>query len=145
MFSPIFAIFAVRVSPTVEPSKGIALNFSISSLSAVNASCAMPSTKATNSSFFAAKSVSMLTSTIAAVFPSAEKAILTRPSAAVLPAFFAAFARPFSLRYSIALSMSASTSTSAFLQSIMPAPVLSRSSFTIAAVTFAIFLSSINA
>src|SRR5690554_3991670 len=62
---------------------------------------------------------------------------LTRdtPSAAVRPAFLAAF-RPDDLRSSsIAASTLPSAATSAFLHSIMPRPVRSRSSFTIAAVT----------
>src|SRR4051794_35629711 len=54
------------------------------------------------------------------------------------PAFLAAAARPFLRRYSEALSTSASHSVSAFLQSDMPAPVRSRSSLIIAAVTSAI-------
>jgi hypothetical protein len=58
----------------------------------------------------------------------------TRPSAAVRPAFFAAAARPLVRSQSIAASMSPPVSPSAFLQSIMPAPVRSRSSFTVAAV-----------
>ena len=137
MFSPILAILAVSASPAVAPSKGIALNSSMSVLTAVRARSASPSTKPMNSSFFATKSVSELTSTIAAFFPSSETAVLTRPMAAILPAFFAAFDRPFSLRISTAFSRSASASTRAFLQSIMPAPVISRSSFTSFAVTSA--------
>src|SRR5215813_2631485 len=52
------------------------------------------------------------------------------PSAATRPALFAAFDKPFLRSQSMALSMSPLTSVSAILQSIMPAPVLSRSSFT---------------
>ena len=98
IFSPILAILAVRTSATVASSYAIALNASISFVSAVNASFASPSTKATNSSFLDTKSVSELTSTKAAVLQSSEKAILTKPSAATLPAFFAALASPFSLK-----------------------------------------------
>ena len=61
----------------------------------------------------------------------------TRPSAATRPAFLAALARPFLRSQSTAASTSPSVSLSAALQSIMPAPVFSRSSFTIAAVIFA--------
>src|SRR6476620_2568938 len=43
-------------------------------------------------------------------------------------------AKPFSRRYCLAASMSPSVSSSAFLQSIIPAPVLSRSAFTSCAV-----------
>src|SRR5215472_3709065 len=53
------------------------------------------------------------------------------PSAATLAAFFCAEARPFFLRTTTASSMSPFASTSAFLQSIIPAPVFSRSSFTV--------------
>ena len=112
---------------------------SISSTSFSRAIFARLSTKVMNSSFLATKSVSEFTSTMAAALPSAADAIFTRPIAAILPAFFAALARPFSLRSSTALSISPSVSTSAFLQSIIPAPVISRSSFTILAVT-AIFV-----
>src|SRR5215467_2597451 len=52
------------------------------------------------------------------------------PSAAIRVAFFWAEANPFFRRMTIACSMSALDSTSAFLQSIIPAPVFSRSSFT---------------
>src|SRR5690554_3255437 len=52
----------------------------------------------------------------------------TLPSVAILPAFLAAAAIPFSRRYSTAASTSLLFSSSAFLQSITPAPVRSRSS-----------------
>src|SRR3954451_16810227 len=52
------------------------------------------------------------------------------PSEAVRPPRFAACAWPFTRRTSIALSTSPPASTSAFLQSIIPAPVRARSSFT---------------
>src|SRR5215470_3450030 len=58
------------------------------------------------------------------------------------PAFLAAAARPFLRRYSPAFSMSPSTSTRAFLQSAIPAPVRSRSSLTMPAVTSATTYSS---
>src|SRR5262249_9469467 len=61
-----------------------------------------------------------------------------RPSAATRSAFLAAFDRPFLRSQSIACSMSPFTSVRAALQSIMPAPVLSRSAFTKLAVTSAI-------
>ena len=85
-----------------------------------------------NFSFFATKSVSEFTST-ATPTPSKLPA-QAMPSAAILPAFFWEAARPFSLRYSTALSISPSDSTRAFLQSIMPTPVISRSFLTSAAV-----------
>ncbi|MPM24889.1 hypothetical protein SDC9_71377 [bioreactor metagenome] len=92
------------------------------------------STRALNSSFAATKSVSQLTSTTEPNFISSEMYVVTIPSAAILPAFLAAAASPFSLNTSIALSMSPLVSLRAFLQSIIPAPVLSLSSLTIPAV-----------
>src|SRR4029077_12872849 len=61
-----------------------------------------------------------------------------RPSAATRPAFLAAFDRPFLRSQSCAACMSPPLSVSAALQSIMPAPVDSRRSLTIAAVIVAI-------
>ena len=84
----------------------------------------------------ATKSVSELTSTIAPFLPVTKMPI--RPSAATRPAFLAAFDRPFLRSQSTAACMSPLVSVSAALQSIMPAPVVSRRSFTIAAVIFAI-------
>jgi ribosome recycling factor len=87
-----------------------------------------------NSSFLAAKSVSIFTSTRTPILPSPWIYESTIPSAAILPDFFAAAARPFSLKYSTALSISPLVSTRAFLQSIIPAPTFSLSCFTISAV-----------
>src|SRR5215469_15370126 len=56
-----------------------------------------------------------------------------RPSAATRPAFFAAFDKPFLRSQSTAASRLPPLSASAALQSIMPAPVWSRSSFTMPA------------
>src|ERR1700730_16315051 len=64
------------------------------------------------------------------------------PSAATRPALLAAAAKPFFLSQSTAASMSPPLSPSALLQSIIPAPVFSRSSLTSAAVTSAICRSS---
>src|SRR5579884_2047146 len=52
------------------------------------------------------------------------------PSAAMRVAFFWALARPFLRSQTMAASMSPWASVRAFLQSIMPAPVFSRSSLT---------------
>src|SRR5947209_2934624 len=60
------------------------------------------------------------------------------PSAAMRPAFFAAFASPFLRSQSTANSRLPLVSVRAALQSIIPAPVFSRSSFTICEVTLAI-------
>src|SRR6185369_4350535 len=57
-------------------------------------------------------------------------------------AFLAADAIPFFRRYSMAFSMSAAVSVSAFLQSAIPAPVRSLKSLIICVVTSAMFLSS---
>ncbi len=92
------------------------------------ASEAMLVTISWNCSLRATKSVSELTSTTEPDLP--DVAMPTRPSAAMRPAFLAAFDRPFLRSQSTAASMSPLTSVSAALQSIMPAPVLSRSSFT---------------
>src|SRR6266571_1843483 len=71
----------------------------------------------------------------------ATSATPIRPSAATRPAFFAAFANPFLRSQSTAGSILPPVSVSAALQSIMPAPVWSRSSFTICEVIFAIAVS----
>mmetsp|Transcript_13368 Transcript_13368/g.35781 ORF Transcript_13368/g.35781 Transcript_13368/m.35781 type:complete len:232 (-) Transcript_13368:2436-3131(-) len=83
-----------------------------------------------NASLAATKSVSQLTSSIT---PSREPGwmyLATTPSAANLPAFLSALARPFLRSQSEAFSMSMLHSARAFLQSIMPAPDLRRSSCT---------------
>jgi hypothetical protein len=103
-------------------------------------SSAISFTKSWNISFLETKSVSEFTSTIAAVLP--FTATEANPSAAMRSFFFAAFAIPFSRKRSTAFSMSPSTSTNAFFASIIPTPVISRSSFTILAVTSAMFNSS---
>ena len=130
MFSPIVAIFAVSVSSTDLPFRSAALSASTSSTD--SAAPAKEATISWNSAFLPTKSVSEFTSSATAVLPSTATA--TRPSAAVRPDFFAAFARPLVRSQSTAASMSPSVSVNAFFASIMPAPVVSRSSFTNAAV-----------
>jgi len=93
-------------------------------------------TKLWNLSLRATKSVSELTSTRAPRSPSTTAA--TSPSAATRPAFFCAAAKPFLRSQSTALSNSPFISLSAFLQSIMPAPVVSRSRLMRSAVISAI-------
>ncbi len=90
------------------------------------------------SSFFATKSVSELTSTIAPVVPAAPMLIATTPSAAIRDAAFVALLPSLTRRISSAFAMSPPASASAFLHSIIGASVLSRSSFTIEAVISAI-------
>src|SRR5437763_8133952 len=107
----------------------------------VHAICiAMSFTSAWNFSFLAVKSVSQLTSTSTPIFPPRWMYDPTAPSVALRPAFLPAVARPFWRSQSVAFSMSPPVSSSAFLQSIIPAPVFSRSSLTIADVTSAKFL-----
>ena len=88
------------------------------------------------SAFLATKSVSQLSSS------SALPECATRPLAAVRPARLPTSLAPLMRRSSTALSKSPSASSSAFLQSIMPAPVRSRSCLTSAAVKLAMTLSS---
>ena len=126
MFSPIVAIASFTVVSTVFPS--ISAAFSASTSDTPKAAVAMLPTIAWKSAFLPTKSVSEFTST--AIPLPALTATATRPSAAVRPDFFAAFARPLVRSQSIAASMSPSVSVSAFLASIMPAPDVSRSCLT---------------
>jgi hypothetical protein len=84
----------------------------------------------------ATKSVSEFTSTMAPVLPFTLRPM--RPSAATRSAFCEARDRPFLRSQSTAFSMSPWLSVRAVLQSIMPAPVFSRSALTKLAVTSAI-------
>ena len=154
MFSPMMEIWEDRASATVRDGSFAhfsARNASISAALVFSACSATSDTQFWNFSFLATKSVSAFTSTTTAFFSSAVTLVITIPSAAIRLAFFCAVARPFSrrnstalsispaspfsLRNSTALSMSPSVAARAFLQSIIPAPVISRNSFTIAAVT----------
>src|SRR5688572_9057177 len=128
----------VSLSATVVPSGSFAA-FSASMSVAPSASLVTAPTKPWNWSLRATKSVSQFTSTSAPLVPSATAP--TRPSAATRPAFFAAAARPFLRSQSDASCRSPPVSTSAFLQSIIPAPEISRSSLTSAAVISAMSLS----
>src|SRR3569832_1551688 len=93
---------------------------------------------AMKSSFFATKSVSQLTSTLAADLPAALMALGTMPSAATRPALLAALLPKRTRRISSAFCMSPPASDSAFLQSIIGASVFSRRSLTMLAVISAI-------
>ena len=138
MFSPMMEIWEDRASATVRDGSFAhfsARNASISAALVFSACSATSDTQFWNFSFLATKSVSAFTSTTTAFFSSAVTLVITIPSAAIRPAFLVAPASPFSLRNSTALSMSPSVAARAFLQSIIPAPVISRNSFTIAAVT----------
>ena len=129
MFSPMVPIISLTVSSTVTflPGYVMASSFDTSPL-ALAASEATFRTMSWNCSLRATKSVSELTSTTAPLLPLVSMPI--RPSAATRPAFLAAFDRPFLRSQSTAASMSPLASVSAALQSIMPAPVFSRRSFT---------------
>src|SRR5680860_1582715 len=129
MFSPIFWTSASRLA-----SRSPAINTATSVSFFLNATSSTSLAKLMKLSSRATKSVSEFTSKIRPTVWSSEILISETPSAAVRPAFLAAF-RPDDLRSSsIAASTLPSDSTKAFLHSIMPRPVRSRSSLTIAAV-----------
>ncbi len=133
MFSPTVAMRRVSSSPTLWPAPGYGAARRASTSSPVDkAIFAACSTKPWNSSLRATKSVSALTSTMAATLSALATPI--SPSAATRPDFLAAAERPFLRNQSMAASTSPLFSLRAFLQSIMPAPVFSRRSRTIAAV-----------
>ena len=135
MFSPILATVSAIASAIVMPPTLAALIAS-TSVPTSSATSAIIRTKPWNRSLRATKSVSELTSTTTPFLPLTAAPV--RPSAATRPAFLAAFARPFLRSQSTAASMLPSFSPSAALQSIMPAPVASRSSLTICAEMLAI-------
>ena len=132
-FSPIF-----WTSASLSASSSPSMRLATSVPGCAWAALAMRSANARKFSSFAAKSVSQLTSTMVPPFSSDFTTIV--PSAAIRPAFLAAFKPLDFLRLSIASSILPSASTKAFLQSIIPSPVISRSSFTIAAVIAAILV-----
>src|SRR6202051_176594 len=135
MFSPMVAIAsAMAVSIVVWPTFA-ALIFSMSAPTS-SATCAIILTSPWNCSLRATKSVSELTSTTTPLV--AEVSAPIRPSADTRPALLGLFDSPFWRSQSIAACMSPSFSASACLQSIMPTPVVSRRSLTIAAVIVAI-------
>jgi hypothetical protein len=102
--------------------------------------CARLSASFWNSSLRDTKSVSEFSSRSTAWRPSGLVRLTMRPSEAVRSTRLSAFAMPFLRRFSAARSMSPFASSSAFLQSIMPAPVRWRSSEIIFGVTFAMVL-----
>lgn len=83
------------------------------------------------------KSVSQFSSTTAPVVHASFTMAMTVPSLVARPAFLATAASPRVRSTSTAFSISPSASARAFLHSIMPAPVISRSSFTMEAVMLA--------
>src|SRR5215217_3363937 len=129
MFSPILAMASLSSAETEWPEPGNGISPSLTtSPSASSASLAMLPTMFWNCSLRATKSVSEFTSTTDAVVPLV--ATPTRPSAATRSAFLAALARPRVRSQSTAASMSPLVSARAFLQSIIPTPVESRSCLT---------------
>ena len=135
IFSPITPAMSATVASTVAPvSRVIASKASRSATWASKAACAKVPASAWNSSPLATKSVSHRTSTM--VLSTAA----TTPLEAVRSApLLAALAAPEIRRASTALSKSPSLSSSAFLHSIIPAEVISRSRLTSAALIVAIF------
>src|SRR5579872_301253 len=137
MFSPILATRPRRRSSRLSfPSKRSAPSASTVAGRSRKALCATLRAKAPKSGPRATKSVSQFTSTMAAVRASADLIATTSPSAATREAFLSAFARPCLRISSAAASRSPLVSTSAFLHSIIPAPVRSRSCLTASALIF---------
>src|SRR6266436_5340769 len=134
MFSPIRPTSALRASSTVEPSRGSVESAARSVGFLFTTSSASEETNLRKSVFWATKSVSQLTSTIAPVFASGATYIATTPSAAVREAARDALLPSLTRRSSSALAELPSASTSAFLHSIIGASVLSRRSLTMLAV-----------
>src|SRR4051812_5616719 len=105
----------------------------------VAASSASGFAERTKSSFLATKSVSELTSTSAPTLASAASQAPITPSAAIRLAALLALAPLLMRSSSSAFFRSPSHSANAFLHSIIPRPVSSRSSFTSPALISAIF------
>src|SRR5262245_3055636 len=134
IFSPIFATRLRRVSSTVAPpASGSPASAAAVVADAASAARATSAAKAWNSGWRATKSVSQFTSTRSAARPSPELAVAIVPSAAMRPAFLSALASPALRMISAAASRSPPVSMSAFLHSIIPAPVRSRSVLTVSA------------
>src|SRR5690348_854788 len=144
IFSPIFCTSFWRVDSTVSAPNFLSESAATSAGFSFATSSARFFTKEANSGFFATKSVSQFTSTIAAVLPSAETWAPIAPSAATREAALEAFAPLLMRSSSSAFFMSPPASSSAFLHSIMPSPVRLRSSLTIPAVISAISLCSVR-
>src|SRR6185437_7418577 len=144
MFSPIFCTSFWRALSTVSAPSFFSESAATSRGLSFATICASPRANAVKSGFFATKSVSQFTSTIAAVLPSPERYAPIAPSAATREAALEALAPLLMRKSSSAFFMSPPASSSAFLHSIMPSPVSSRSSFTMPAVISAISILSIT-
>src|SRR6202030_1604489 len=138
MFSPSFWTSACRADSTVVPPSAIAVSALTSAGFAWATSCASFRAKSIKSPLRATKSVSQLSSTIAADLRSAPMVAPMIPSVAMRSAALDAFAPLLMRSSSSALPKSPSVSVSAFLHSIIPSPVRPRSSITMLAVTSAI-------
>jgi hypothetical protein len=129
MFSPSLAIEAVMRSATFSPSIGVCSSASAEPACASRATArARSAASRVKSSVRATKSVSQPSSTMPPRSPAV--AIATIPSLVARPSRLPAFARPRSRNSSTARLRSPPASARTFLQSIMPAPVCSRSAFT---------------
>src|SRR6185437_3797372 len=134
MFSPIFCTSATRRASIVSPEASVRPESAATSPACSRTtSCAISFANARNASFFATKSVSQLSSTIAAVFASCVTAIPTTPSAATRAAALLAFAPLLIRSNSSALTRSPLASVRAFLHSIIGCPVRWRNSITLLA------------
>ena len=132
--SPVLPDTCFTASPTVPPRNGwpsMALPGCTPSGACASACRARSRARAMKSSFLATKSVSQLSSIIAASCPLVADSITTSPWEALRSPRLSALAMPFLRRISTALSMSPLASCRAALQSIIPAPVRARSSATI--------------
>ena len=130
IFSPILEIISACCCSIVKVESTYLLdNKLLWSELVLRATSATFRTKVWKSLFLETKSVSELTSTIdpKPLFP---LAIPINPSAAILPDLEAAETTPFFLNQSIACSISPLVCIRAFLQSIIPASVLSLNAFT---------------
>src|SRR5688572_8221348 len=144
MFSPIFCTSPCRFCSTLPPGSCNA-DSSVTScgLRAATIS-ARDFEKATKSSFLATKSVSQFSSTNAPTFASADSQAPTTPSAATRLAALLALAPLLMRSSSSAFLRSPPASASAFLHSIIPRPVSSRSSFTSPALISAMLANSLH-
>src|SRR5499427_2229595 len=135
MFSPTLAMVSAIASSMVMP-PAFAARILSTFAPVSSAASATILTRPWNRSLRATKSVSEFTSTRIPLPDLTATPI--RPSAATRPAFLAALDKPFLRSQSTAASRLPPVSLRAALQSIIPAPVWSRSSFTRLALTFAI-------
>ncbi|CRH46686.1 Uncharacterised protein [Chlamydia trachomatis] len=138
IFSPIFAVNKLVWSSIETPSILIANNSSFVEKSLENKASPILFASSINNSFFETKSVSELSSKITATLSLTNA--LTIPSAAILPAFLAAFKIPFSCNQSIDFSTSLSLASKAFLTSRKPKFVLSLNSLILFKSTDIIYL-----